>query len=52
MVKSCPDGEAVVVKEVRGWKAGSEEKVSRVVHANHAEKGDGLVFWSDYCNTV
>lgn len=42
-VKSCFDDEAVVVKEVGGWKAGWEERVQRVVEASHAEKGDGVV---------
>jgi len=42
-VKSCFDDEAVVVKEVGGWRAGWEERVRRVVEASHAEKGDGVV---------
>jgi len=42
-VKSCFDDEAVVVKEVGGWKAGWEERVRRVVEASHTEKGDGVV---------
>lgn len=29
-IKRCLDGEAVVVKEVGGWKAVREEKVQRV----------------------
>ena len=40
-VKSCFDGEAVVVKEVWGWKAGWEHKVRRVVQASHVERGMG-----------
>ncbi|KAG0633533.1 hypothetical protein HOY80DRAFT_1104625 [Tuber brumale] len=43
-VKSCFDDEAVVVKEVGGWKAGWEEKVRMVVQASHAKKGDGVSF--------
>jgi len=35
-VTRCFDGVAVVVKEVGGLKAGWEEKVWRVVLANHA----------------
>jgi len=30
-VKSCFDGEAVLVKKVGGWKAGWKHKVQRVV---------------------
>jgi len=39
LVKRGFDGETVVVQEVRGWKAGSEEKV-RIVQASHVQKGD------------
>ncbi|CUS14993.1 unnamed protein product [Tuber aestivum] len=42
-IKSCFDDEAVVVREVGGWKTGWEEKVRRVVEASHAEKGDGVI---------
>ncbi|KAG0634241.1 hypothetical protein HOY80DRAFT_1060853 [Tuber brumale] len=42
-VKSCFDGEAVVVKEVGGWKAGWEENIRRIVQASHAEKRNGVI---------
>jgi len=41
--KSCFGDEAVVVREVGGWKAGWEDWVRRVVEASHREKGDGVV---------
>jgi len=47
-VKSCFDNEAVVVKEIGGWKAGLEERVRKVVQASHPEMGYGLVRSSCY----
>jgi len=40
-VTNCFDGEAVVAKEVGGWKAGMEEKVGGL--SKRAEQGDGMV---------
>ena len=42
-VKSYFDGEAVVVKEVGGWKASWEEEVERVAQASRAERRDWAV---------
>jgi len=49
-VKSCLDDEAVVVKEIGGWKASWEERVRSVVHGSHTEMGDGVVRSPCYCN--
>ena len=51
-VKSCFDNEAVVVKEIGGWKAGWEGRVRRVVQASHAEIGYRLMRSSCYCNAA
>ena len=42
-VKRGFNGEAVDVKEVRGWKTDREEKAWMVVKAGHVEKGDSMV---------
>lgn len=41
-VKCCLDGEAVLLKEVGGWKASWGEEV-RVVQARHVRRGDVMV---------
>jgi len=50
--KSCFGYEISVVEDIRGWKADWDARAGGIVQVSHAEKRDGVVCLSCYCNTV